>query len=739
MKKRSHDQKSGQKSNKKKKKTINHHQKEEEPTDDISLLIGWNNSKFHQVLENLKTIKLIRNNNYQEDRSTIENEDCEFIDYAKYLEEILKNAENEKCEENIWKFYVYLLAEEFSNLDFCIASIRDNHLLAMKKIGEFYHNRANTEIDYSKAFEWYMKTAQAGLFQIGSMYLKGVGIEQDYSKAMEFFLQAAEKGHCAAQRTIGHIYYEGIIGVEPDYTKAFEWYTKAAEKGCFESQAQIGYMHFYGQSVPQDYSKTLEWLLKAESHGRVPKLLSIQYDIGSIYYFGHGVEKDVSKAMEWYLKAAELGDVTSQNVCGKIYHSNGDYSKALKWYLRAAEQGDAKSQLAAGSMIVLGKGVEKDYSKAFELVLKSANQNETEAMVLLGNMYFSGEGCNKDYSQAFKWYSKAAEEGNSTAHFELGLMYLKGKGIEQSDSKAFEYYLKAAKQGNLNAQLKISSMYWQGRGTELNYSEGLKWMGKNMNLSKRKSIASFLELFQEKLKHVKSPIIEKPNVKLMPFPFDNLMKLIHSYNIKEGESHENIQIEDTILIKLSKSDSIECEGKLLKRSNYFITLLSSDWINSVERNQNGLMIVDLSGVSNEIIPSIKNEGVVEIFDLYFNFLKEGKVAFLRKKTFFELELLHELCIYLVDDLTISEILEILNPIYIYYLMEKFERKEHEKFVCGIVSSYILKNLDSKLSTLIPKHVIETLFSSKLLPFDCKKKLHDLLPQEGKNEISQNGK
>ena len=53
---------------------------------------------------------------------------------------------------------------------------------------------------------------------------------KDYSKAVEWFTKSAEQGSSSAQCNLACCYEFGN-GVEQDYTKAAEWYKKSAEQG----------------------------------------------------------------------------------------------------------------------------------------------------------------------------------------------------------------------------------------------------------------------------------------------------------------------------------------------------------------------------------------------------------------------------------------------------------------------------------------------------------------------------
>ena len=90
------------------------------------------------------------------------------------------------------------------------------------------------------------------------MSYKGLGVEQDYTKALEWFTKSAEQGNATAQVSLGYMYSHGE-GVEQDYAKALEWYLKAAEKGSKTAFNAVAWTyHLMG-----DYENALSWAEKA--------------------------------------------------------------------------------------------------------------------------------------------------------------------------------------------------------------------------------------------------------------------------------------------------------------------------------------------------------------------------------------------------------------------------------------------------------------------------------------------
>ena len=65
---------------------------------------------------------------------------------------------------------------------------------------------------------------------LGDYYSKGNGVRQDYSKALEWYQKSADQGFALAQYNLARMYYEGK-GTPQNYIKTIELYRQAAAQG----------------------------------------------------------------------------------------------------------------------------------------------------------------------------------------------------------------------------------------------------------------------------------------------------------------------------------------------------------------------------------------------------------------------------------------------------------------------------------------------------------------------------
>lgn len=76
----------------------------------------------------------------------------------------------------------------------------------------------------------------------------------------------AKKGAAAAQKYLGHCYYNGY-GVKQDYKKAVEWYSKAAEQGNADAQFYLGKLTAEGNGIEQNTEAEMRLIKEAAKNG----------------------------------------------------------------------------------------------------------------------------------------------------------------------------------------------------------------------------------------------------------------------------------------------------------------------------------------------------------------------------------------------------------------------------------------------------------------------------------------
>lgn len=173
-------------------------------------------------------------------------------------------------------------------------------------------------------------------------------------------------------------------------------------------------------------------------------------------------QENYSEALYYYEQAAELGDVSSQYLLGKMHGdalgTEQNMGQAANWYAQAAKQGHTKAQATLGYMYSKGNGVVQDYSQAINWYEKAAEQGHVNAQHNLAYLYSRGQGVAKDHQKAAYWYQKAAIQGDADAQNSLGKLYERGLGVAKNLAKAKSLYQQAASQGNQIAQLNLQML-----------------------------------------------------------------------------------------------------------------------------------------------------------------------------------------------------------------------------------------------------------------------------------------
>jgi hypothetical protein len=128
-------------------------------------------------------------------------------------------------------------------------------------LGSNYH-----ELDKSKAFKWYLRSAKMGYIsaqsQVGTLLLLGTGVEQNVEKGKEWLLKASKQG-CEHATWRLHYYYFSIKG---DPVQALWWTQQAAEMNYAPAYMTLGEFHEYGLGTEANFEIAKMYYQAALSH-----------------------------------------------------------------------------------------------------------------------------------------------------------------------------------------------------------------------------------------------------------------------------------------------------------------------------------------------------------------------------------------------------------------------------------------------------------------------------------------
>lgn len=347
-------------------------------------------------------------------------------------------------------------------------------------LGLQYFYGEGVEKDYKRAFDYFMKGADAGdpdsINMLAICYFWGYGVEIDQEKSAFYNEKAAKLGVASSMFDTG-LNYERGYGVGQNIDKALYWLNKAAEENHMQAFAELGDLYFCGKFVEKDLARAFHYYEQGSKVG--DGLCKLQ--LAEFYELGTIVEKDIQKATQlyqeaydcYYEEAAIYDDFDAQVRMGNFYFSGlpllnimPDYNQAVEWYHKAAEKGSDHAQNNLGNMYAFGLGVPQDYEKAFHWYSQAARKMDLMALSNMANCYYLGRGVTRDYAQAAKYHSKAAHLGHPNSQEVLGEMYLKGHGVKQNYAQAVYWFKESCKNGERSAYPQLGHCYRLGLGVE---------------------------------------------------------------------------------------------------------------------------------------------------------------------------------------------------------------------------------------------------------------------------------
>jgi SEL1 protein len=300
-------------------------------------------------------------------------------------------------------------------------------------------------------------------------YLFGTILEQNISKAIFLLSSLATKGSCRAQLLLGFCYSNGI-GVRVDIEKAIIYYHLAALAGDIYATMIMGYRYKFGLNVEENCELSLKF------YRRVADKVALD------------IKEKTIKLYEQVRIADKMEKI-------KLGESHDD--EIIQYYLYQADLGDVSSQVIIGRLFYYGShGVDVNYEKAFEYFQKAAQLGNTQAKAFLGEMYLWGHGVLQDNKTALKFFEESVMENDPTGLNNLGLMYLHGIEVKQDLNRAYELFTSSEKQGHPQAQLNLGLMHYNGFGTSKNIPRALNLLQKSAlsgNILAQYNIAAILQ------------------------------------------------------------------------------------------------------------------------------------------------------------------------------------------------------------------------------------------------------
>ncbi len=183
-----------------------------------------------------------------------------------------------------------------------------NNAKAMEALGNFYENGVGLAPNFTQAFNWYQKAADAGLaeayFRVGTCYEVGLGTPVDPQKAVANFQKASDMKMAGAAYKLAGMYMAGSF-VKADTKKALDYMVIAANNGHGAAANELGVVHLQGMlDQPVNIDEALKMFNRSADLGNIEAMKNIAV----FYKNGVGGRKpDPAQSLKWYIIAQKAG------------------------------------------------------------------------------------------------------------------------------------------------------------------------------------------------------------------------------------------------------------------------------------------------------------------------------------------------------------------------------------------------------------------------------------------------
>jgi TPR repeat protein len=160
-------------------------------------------------------------------------------------------------------------------------------------------------------------------------------IEGKPKSARQWFEMSADLGDAVGQRSLGHLYANGL-GVKTDVARAVELFRLAAAGGDLFAQYNLAAANVRAEGAYCTFDETLD-LLESAARGGVVEAAAKLGDLLA------QVDRD-SDALDWYIRAATAGHVGAMNAAACWFRDGTagepDPVQAVRWFLAMLNEGN---------------------------------------------------------------------------------------------------------------------------------------------------------------------------------------------------------------------------------------------------------------------------------------------------------------------------------------------------------------------------------------------------------------
>jgi uncharacterized protein len=216
----------------------------------------------------------------------------------------------------------------------------DSGTVAKLAAREYLENGLTGSGDRSRDVR-YVKEVLVGLARQGDVEAQDlVGaieleIERNPKSARRWFEMSAAAGSPAGQRSLGHLYANGL-GVRSDIRRAVDLFRSASDAGDAVAAYNLAAANIRAQGAYCTFEETLGLLESAAQSG----VVEAEAKLGDILA---AADRD-SEALEWYVRAADHGHVGAMNAAACWFRDGTagepDPVQAVRWFLGMLNYGN---------------------------------------------------------------------------------------------------------------------------------------------------------------------------------------------------------------------------------------------------------------------------------------------------------------------------------------------------------------------------------------------------------------
>jgi hypothetical protein len=263
-------------------------------------------------------------------------------------------------------------------------------------------------------------------FLLGAMAEAGVAGAPDFAAAVPFFRTAAKHGHTAAKTRLGLALLIGR-GTRRSLVEAETWLQRAAHDGDAMAAAVLGDFHATPHWAsqdrrPPDLEAAAHWYRHAAGLGHAGSARALARTIAA----GAEGKPDPGEIASWLEAAIEGGEASAWPELGGLIASAAlppDQLPSLHgWLQRMIQQDRPEAGYYVGICVNNGIGTPADYVLARRYYLWAAGEGVIEAMVAAGEMLLNGRGGRADPDLACDLFKYAGKRKHAGAIYALGVI-----------------------------------------------------------------------------------------------------------------------------------------------------------------------------------------------------------------------------------------------------------------------------------------------------------------------------